>query len=99
RPARADPPAQSHDRARRARVPTPAPAAAQGGRGLEGEVLRSAAGGHLAVAAADEHERVGYSGARDHVRLLPGERLEQDGAVLHARARAHERTARIVPAA
>ena len=37
----------------------------------------------LALAARDEHERVGLGGADDHVRLLAADRREHDAVVGH----------------
>jgi Peptidase family M28 len=56
-------------------------------RELQAEVGDGRAGSELPVAPGNEHERVGRRGTRDHVGLLPGERVEHNGPVLDPRAR------------
>ena len=46
------------------------------------------------VAARDVHERICESGASDHVRLLPGDRLEPNVGSVRVSRRAHELVAR-----
>ena len=52
------------------------------------QIADRGAGPELALASGREHERVRGRGAGDHVRLLPGERLEQDAVSVDPEARA-----------
>ena len=78
------------------RVPSPRGDAASCGRRQSRRYADRRAGRELAVAARDEHERVGRGRAHDHVRLLAGQRLEHDAVVSPRDARAHELVARVV---
>src|SRR3954454_20809605 len=66
-------------------------------RPLERQEADRRPGGYDAVPARDEHECVRREGPRDHVRVLTGERLEQDTLRLDPDAGAHELVTRLVP--
>jgi hypothetical protein len=56
-------------------------------RNLQAQVADGGAGGELPLASGYEHEGVGGRGPRDHVGLLPRERVEHDRPVFDARPR------------
>ena len=71
----------------------PSPAGAGAGRRgslAQRQVPHGRARRELTVASRREHERVGGRGARDHVRLLAGQRLEHDALAVDSQPRSQE---------